>query len=50
MIINNVNESLIGRCGWLGGAILDVHDVEPLPEDNPLWDLPGVRGYSGCVM
>lgn len=30
------------REGLLSGATLDVFQTEPLPADNPLWELPGV--------
>jgi phosphoglycerate dehydrogenase-like enzyme len=30
------------RSGWLDGASLDVFVTEPLPEDSPLWDAPGL--------
>src|SRR5262249_9957032 len=30
------------REGWIAGAGLDGHGVEPLPSDSPFWDLPNV--------
>ncbi|XP_059169682.1 glyoxylate/hydroxypyruvate reductase A-like isoform X2 [Physella acuta] len=48
------DESLICALeeGWLGGAILDVFNTEPLPPSSPLWKLPGVvitPHISGCT-
>ena len=40
-----VDESLIPEAlekGWLRGAALDVFDVEPLPQESPLWSDPRV--------
>ena len=42
---NTTDEAALLRllqAGYLGGAVLDVTAIEPLPADNPLWTLPNV--------
>ncbi len=42
---NTVNELALIEAlknGKIDGAVLDVTEVEPLPQDNPLWALPNV--------
>lgn len=38
------HEALADRLhsGRLGGAVLDVHDPEPLPADSPIWEIPNL--------
>ena len=36
------------RAGHVGGAALDVFEVEPLPGDSPLWDLPNLVISPHC--
>ncbi|GAC1331840.1 MAG: hypothetical protein NVSMB26_10650 [Beijerinckiaceae bacterium] len=47
------------RAGAIGGAALDVHDIQPLPPDSPLFDCPnllltphvaGITATSGRAM
>ena len=35
--------------GEIGGAGLDTYDVEPLPEDSPLWDMENVIITPHCT-
>jgi phosphoglycerate dehydrogenase-like enzyme len=37
------------KSGHLGGAGLDVTSVEPLPDDNELWEMPNVFITSHSV-
>jgi phosphoglycerate dehydrogenase-like enzyme len=38
--LDDLNEALRG--GQIGGAALDVFEIEPLPADHPLWTAPNV--------
>jgi phosphoglycerate dehydrogenase-like enzyme len=37
--------------GWIAGAGLDAHGVEPLPADSPFWDAPNtiVTPHNGAT-
>jgi phosphoglycerate dehydrogenase-like enzyme len=39
------------REGWIAGAGLDAHDVEPLPPDSPFWDAPNaiITPHNGAT-
>lgn len=37
------------RAGRLAGAFLDVHEVEPLPPDDPAWQVPGLVVSPHCA-
>jgi phosphoglycerate dehydrogenase-like enzyme len=36
--LDDLNAAL--QSGAIGGAALDVYEIEPLPADHPLWDAP----------
>ncbi len=35
--------------GWIAGAAIDVHEVEPLTPDSPLWTAPGALVTPHCA-
>ncbi len=45
------SEDIVRMSDHIGGAFLDVTDVEPLPPDSPVWNLPNVMvtPHSSCV-
>ena len=34
--------------GWIAGAGLDAHEVEPVPPNSPFWSIPGVFVSPHC--
>ena len=34
--------------GWIAGAGLDAHEIEPVPPESPLWSMPGVFVSPHC--
>eukprot|EP01043_Picozoa_sp_COSAG02_P100383 COSAG02_NODE_36461_length_454_cov_0.901408_1_plen_105_part_00 len=49
MVLSDLDMAL--RAGKLGGAGLDVFEIEPLPKDHPLWDAPNtvITPHSACT-
>jgi len=41
-IVNEHDLLSLLNCGHIAAAVLDVFDIEPLPDDNPLWSHPNV--------
>lgn len=44
-VIDHVALASLLKSGHLSGAILDVFDHEPLPPDDPLWDVPNLMVF-----
>ena len=53
VVLDDLAQAL--RSGQLAGAALDVFEIEPLPAENPLWDMqnciitPHTAGYSTAI-
>jgi phosphoglycerate dehydrogenase-like enzyme len=53
VVLDDLADSL--RSGQIAGAALDVFEIEPLPAENPLWDMPNciitphTAGYSTAI-
>lgn len=47
--VNEIDLVAALKSGQLGGAVLDVFAVEPLPQDSELWILPNVMMTPHCA-